>query len=63
VFNRQKEQRLADIRGAHERYCAKQQENGKTRRVLEAAFGGEFATRYMSEIMFDAPAEAGAAAL
>ncbi|KAK9907725.1 hypothetical protein WJX75_008795 [Coccomyxa subellipsoidea] len=60
---KQKEQRLADIRGAHERYCAKQQENGKTRRVLEAAFGGEFATRYMSEIMFDAPAEAGAAAL
>ncbi|EIE26217.1 ferredoxin-dependent bilin reductase [Coccomyxa subellipsoidea C-169] len=52
----QKEQRLADIRVAHERYCAKQLENGKTRRVLEAAFGGEFATRYMAEIMFDSPA-------
>ncbi|CAL8462694.1 g2227 [Coccomyxa elongata] len=59
---KQKEQRLADVRSAHERYCSKQQENAKTRRVLEAAFGGDFATRYMTEIMFDSPAGAGIAA-
>lgn len=57
VWCRQKEQRLADIRGAHERYCAKQLENSKTRRVLEAAFGGGFATRYMTEVMFDSPTD------
>ena len=38
---------------AHERYCTQQLQNSKTRQVLEAAFGGEFAERYMREVMFN----------
>lgn len=34
-------------------YCAKQQKNDKTRRVLEKAFGNEWAERYMTQILFD----------
>ncbi|MEG3436839.1 phycocyanobilin:ferredoxin oxidoreductase [Pannus brasiliensis CCIBt3594] len=36
-------------------YCAKQQENDKTRRVLEKAFGLEWADRYMTTVLFDIP--------
>lgn len=36
-------------------YCAKQQENDKTRRVLEKAFGLEWADRYMTAVLFDIP--------
>lgn len=36
-------------------YCAKQQENDKTRRVLEKAFGHDWAERYMTTMLFDAP--------
>lgn len=43
----------ATIRWAHARYCKKQLENDKTRRVLEASFGAEMAERYMKEVMFD----------
>ena len=49
------ERRLEDIRAAHQRYCQKQMENSKTSAVLQAAFTEDFARRYMSEVMFDAP--------
>jgi phycocyanobilin:ferredoxin oxidoreductase len=34
-------------------YCSRQQENDKTRRVLEKAFGTEWADRYMTTVLFD----------
>lgn len=34
-------------------YCTKQQQNDKTRRVLEKAFGAEWAENYMSSVLFD----------
>lgn len=37
-------------------YCAKQQKNDKTRRVLEKAFGAEWAENYMNSVLFDLPA-------
>jgi phycocyanobilin:ferredoxin oxidoreductase len=37
-------------------YCEKQQRNDKTRRVLESAFGTEWADRYMTTVLFDLPA-------
>lgn len=49
------EARMETVRSAHTRYCQKQQENSKTLRVLQSAFGEEFAMRYMNEVMFDAP--------
>jgi phycocyanobilin:ferredoxin oxidoreductase len=36
-------------------YCSKQQKNDKTRRVLEKAFGIEWADRYMTSVLFDLP--------
>ncbi|NER92759.1 MAG: phycocyanobilin:ferredoxin oxidoreductase, partial [Symploca sp. SIO1B1] len=36
-------------------YCTKQQQNDKTRRVLEKAFGVEWAERYMTSVLFDLP--------
>jgi len=42
-----RERRLAEIRAAHARYCAKQLENDKTTRVLESGFGKAFSDRYM----------------
>lgn len=36
-------------------YCAKQQQNDKTRRVLEKAFGTEWAEHYMTTMLFDTP--------
>jgi len=36
-------------------YCAKQQQNDKTRRVLEKAFGKEWADNYMTAVLFDIP--------
>lgn len=36
-------------------YCTKQQQNDKTRRVLEKAFGPEWAEYYMSYVLFDLP--------
>ncbi len=40
--------------GQH-RYCSQQQQNDKTRRVLEKAFGVEWAERYMTTVLFDLP--------
>jgi phycocyanobilin:ferredoxin oxidoreductase len=34
-------------------YCTKQQKNDKTRRVLEKAFGQEWAEHYMTTVLFD----------
>ena len=34
-------------------YCAKQQQNDKTRRVLEKSFGTEWTDRYMTTMLFD----------
>lgn len=34
-------------------YCAKQQKNDKTRRVLEKAFGKDWAENYMNNVLFD----------
>ncbi len=36
-------------------YCTKQQQNDKTRRVLEKAFGEEWAENYMTSVLFDVP--------
>jgi phycocyanobilin:ferredoxin oxidoreductase len=34
-------------------YCTKQQQNDKTRRVLEKSFGAEWTDRYMTTMLFD----------
>ncbi|MEM6869071.1 MAG: phycocyanobilin:ferredoxin oxidoreductase [Cyanobacteria bacterium P01_C01_bin.121] len=36
-------------------YCAQQQQNDKTRRVLEKAFNPQWAERYMTTVLFDMP--------
>lgn len=36
-------------------YCTQQQKNDKTRRVLEKAFGVEWAETYMNSVLFDLP--------
>lgn len=36
-------------------YCMRQQQNDKTRRVLEKAFGEAWAERYMTTVLFDMP--------
>ncbi|MBR8835434.1 MAG: phycocyanobilin:ferredoxin oxidoreductase [Stigonema ocellatum SAG 48.90 = DSM 106950] len=36
-------------------YCTKQQQNDKTRRVLEKAFGSAWAEHYMTTVLFDMP--------
>ncbi|MGD1911265.1 MAG: phycocyanobilin:ferredoxin oxidoreductase [Rivularia sp. (in: cyanobacteria)] len=36
-------------------YCNKQQKNDKTRRVLEKAFGSDWAEYYMTTVLFDIP--------
>lgn len=59
VSDAQAMRQRAEIQAAHERYCAKQLENDKTRRVLEGAFGSGPAEEYMRVVMFDA-AEAAA---
>ena len=37
----------------HRRYCLQQQKNDKTRRILECAFGTEWADRYLRTMLFD----------
>jgi phycocyanobilin:ferredoxin oxidoreductase len=36
-------------------YCTQQQQNDKTRRVLEKAFGAQWAEKYISMVLFDLP--------
>jgi phycocyanobilin:ferredoxin oxidoreductase len=43
------------IRAGQRRYCEQQQKNDKTRRVLEKAFGQDWADRYMTTVLFDLP--------
>lgn len=48
-------EKLPMLLEGQQRYCRKQQQNDKTRRVLEKAFGPEWAERYMSTVLFDLP--------
>lgn len=43
---------LKVVRGQRN-YCTKQQQNDKTRRILEKSFGSEWTERYMSTMLFD----------
>lgn len=43
----------AEILEGQRYYCRRQQENDKTRRVLEKAFGEAWAERYMTTVLFD----------
>ena len=43
----------AEILAGQRHYCNQQQQNDKTRRVLEKAFGTEWADRYMTTVLFD----------
>ena len=43
----------AEILAGQRYYCTKQQQNDKTRRVLEKSFGAEWADRYMTSMLFD----------
>ena len=43
------------ILAAQNNYCMQQQQNDKTRRVLEKAFGQEWAENYMNTVLFDLP--------
>lgn len=45
----------AQIIAAQSYYCTKQQQNDKTRRVLEKAFGTDWAEHYMTTVLFDLP--------
>lgn len=45
----------SDILAGQHYYCQQQQQNDKTRRVLEKAFGAEWADRYMTTVLFDLP--------
>jgi phycocyanobilin:ferredoxin oxidoreductase len=43
----------SEIVAAQHYYCTKQQQNDKTRRILENAFGTEWAENYMTTVLFD----------
>lgn len=49
-----KQEQVLNLEGQNY-YCTKQQKNDKTRRVLEKAFGREWADNYMSSVLFDLP--------
>ncbi len=44
-----------EILSAQHYYCNKQRQNDKTRRVLEKAFGNDWADYYMTTVLFDLP--------
>ncbi|HHP7245104.1 MAG TPA: phycocyanobilin:ferredoxin oxidoreductase, partial [Elainellaceae cyanobacterium] len=48
-------ERRSEILAGQQRYCTQQRQNDKTRRVLEKAFGNEWAERYMTTVLFDLP--------
>jgi phycocyanobilin:ferredoxin oxidoreductase len=48
-------QEQLEIIAAQNYYCLKQQQNDKTRRVLEKAFGNQWTERYMTTVLFDNP--------
>jgi phycocyanobilin:ferredoxin oxidoreductase len=45
----------AEILASQRHYCTQQQKNDKTRRVLEKAFGPDWAELYMTSVLFDLP--------
>jgi phycocyanobilin:ferredoxin oxidoreductase len=45
----------AEVLAGQRNYCTKQRQNDKTRRVLEKAFGKEWAETYMTQVLFDLP--------
>ncbi|KOP25472.1 phycocyanobilin:ferredoxin oxidoreductase [Hapalosiphon sp. MRB220] len=47
--------KVMQIIAGQNNYCTKQQQNDKTRRVLEKAFGSEWADNYMTTVLFDLP--------
>lgn len=44
---------ITEVLVGQQNYCTKQQQNDKTRRVLEKSFGTEWADRYMNTMLFD----------
>jgi phycocyanobilin:ferredoxin oxidoreductase len=44
---------IASVLAGQQNYCTKQQQNDKTRRVLEKSFGSEWTERYMTTMLFD----------
>ncbi len=44
---------IANILAGQQNYCDRQQQNDKTRRVLEKSFGTEWTDRYMTTMLFD----------
>jgi phycocyanobilin:ferredoxin oxidoreductase len=44
---------IAGVTAGQRYYCTKQQQNDKTRRVLEKSFGSEWTDRYMNTMLFD----------
>ena len=49
---------ITKVLAGQRNYCTKQQQNAKTRRVLEKSFGTEWTDRYMSTMLFDFVAKA-----
>ncbi|WGV26150.1 phycocyanobilin:ferredoxin oxidoreductase [Halotia branconii] len=47
---------VARVLSGQKSYCTKQQQNDKTRRVLEKSFGSEWTERYMTTMLFDCAA-------
>ncbi len=47
--------RRGELLAGQHHYCSQQQQNDKTRRVLEKAFGNTWADRYMTTVLFDIP--------
>ncbi|KGF72827.1 phycocyanobilin:ferredoxin oxidoreductase [Neosynechococcus sphagnicola sy1] len=43
----------AEVLAGQRQYCTQQQQNDKTRRVLEKAFGVDWAEHYMTTVLFD----------
>jgi phycocyanobilin:ferredoxin oxidoreductase len=48
---------VSKILAGQTNYCTQQQQNDKTRRVLQKAFGDDWAERYMNTVLFDLPTE------
>lgn len=46
-------EQVSQVLAGQRYYCTKQQQNDKTRRVLEKAFGQEWADHYMTTVLFD----------
>lgn len=48
-------EQVTQIIAGQRNYCINQQQNDKTRRVLEKAFGPKWAENYMTTVLFDLP--------